>query len=607
MATTFFVNDDEKYGALNNINLYDLKVPLKCRKNFYNFKDGKYLSLKITELKTYCTKIWYVTIKYQTKIRSKTSHHVKVLAIGCLSEMSLTLARETCSKIINHIRNKNRILYSKRKIQVNRYYYDGTSAKYSTYGTRYEVDNLAEEDIFKLHAHGYKSGRIYYLGANLGVIVYESPLKTDRKYFYQYETLPGKRTKRFASCLSITFALAKEITIELNNTISKIPYEKRADYIIQVANQKIQHYHGNNVFPYPTSNKPKTRVVIDQKVIKTLFDNSKILFPFQDTAYSKSKDITYGHLYKSWLLYWSKGVKTSTFNSVRNMLNRYCNELAEYPINDLVDSGRLQSYIMSVYACNQGVGFSLYYRLRQILDFAVVLQIIRYNPLHSLKAILKHPPQQHFKTLDPLNLRNDIFAFFGRHCSSFTARNRVFIELLFYTLLRPSELARALKEDVKKTDLFNGQVLYIPNTKTNNPFIVPLCNHACRLLDLWYELCPQHYLDSKYIFPHARDTDKHMNINTVLSHMRYRGCNYLHLHGIRSCGASFFANHIDEVPYEVGMACLHHVYASPVHLSYDRTSLLLPRVKAMQLWGDFVSDSIGSYSILEQRHMLTKS
>ena len=138
----------------------------------------------------------------------------------------------------------------------------------------------------------------------------------------------------------------------------------------------------------------------------------------------------------------------------------------------------------------------------------------------------------------------------------------------------------------------------VVNTKTLKEFSIPLTQYAQKLIKVIME-CRNGDDGEGWLIPSVRDPEKAMPSDRFSHLLQKAGCEILVPHGIRSVGASFFAQHTTEIPYEVGVACLQHIYTTSVHLRYDRTFLYEPRKKAMQVWSDYLEKTIGKYSVLK--------
>ena len=605
MSRTYCVAEAEVFGALNSIDLSKLVLPAHCKSKYYLYKDGNYLALKVTKRQNCYTRLWYIIINQRFKFSKNSYIRYHRYVIGCLSDTSLENARQKCSKILNYIRENNRLpRFMKDTIKPTIFFNDGTTKKVSSIYSVHKAVCISSEDIFQLHAYESSKGKFYSAGDNLSIFVREKADHTSRHYAYCYETSVGTYRKKFSSSLSIPYSLARKVTEELNAKISSVPYAHRNQYITSYIQNRLDQYNNTSVKVLHQLNERQI-IHLSDDAINKIFEQSKSLFPVKTLDNRVGNGyITFGILLQAWFNWWSKTVEDSSVKNVKYTLTRYIRCFSDKNVCTIINDGTLQSYLITLYCASPCVGYSIFKILRRIIDFGVVLQIIRYNPLSALKLIIKKPSAKHYKTLDPFNLSAAITSFFAQHGSILPLRSRVFIELLFCTLLRPGELARASFYDIRDTDLYEGKILHLPKTKTKNEFEVPITQYTMDLLKLWLKLSKRK--GSEFLFPNAKNPRKHFSTKVINKQMKKAGCSYLHLHGIRSCGANYFAIHCKEIPYEVGVACLNHTYTTASHSCYDRTRMFIPRIDAMKVWSEFLKKHIGKYSVLTHAEELLR-
>lgn len=224
------------------------------------------------------------------------------------------------------------------------------------------------------------------------------------------------------------------------------------------------------------------------------------------------------------------------------------------------------------------------------------------NQLIQLKSFIKCAKSKdikHFKTLDPDNLPAELLRLFKNHIFIMPIKMRLMFELHFCLLLRPGEFCSILRDHIFINPNGNSYLI-VENTKTLKSFKVPLTDYAVSLIQMQLEATKN--TDSPYLFPsgHPHYKDSHVSTSYFRQILRMRGCDFFTPHGARSAGANFYGDSADKIPYQVGEACLQHRYASTVQMAYDRTFLYKPRIGAMQIWNDFVQETIGNYSVLKQ-------
>lgn len=221
-----------------------------------------------------------------------------------------------------------------------------------------------------------------------------------------------------------------------------------------------------------------------------------------------------------------------------------------------------------------------------ILDRAVILGYLQYNPLASMKGefrkpIANHQPAIHYSEL-PLFMR-----LLGK--SNLLPLTKMLIEWQLLTMVRPAEAVSAEWSEID----FKNAVWHIPAHKMKGlrdkkkAHSVPLSRQTLELLE---EIKKAGYPDSPFLFPHRTDRKKHYSNGTANNAIKridngsYKG--KFTSHGIRSTARTYLTE--INIDHFVAESCLSHVAGNEVSRVYNRSNYLNARREAMQKWADYV-------------------
>ena len=166
--------------------------------------------------------------------------------------------------------------------------------------------------------------------------------------------------------------------------------------------------------------------------------------------------------------------------------------------------------------------------IKLVVDYAVFLQIVEFNPILNISKFLPKPNYQHFKSFSDLTLEQDLVKFF-KDISVLNKDIQCLIYMYFFTLLRSVEL-----RSVKLQDISNG--LLDVKTKTLSSFRVPLSSQAQRIVD--YLLAKRPTTVSEYLFlGRAGGLVSENTVNKALDRLGYK--DKLRVHGIRTVGRMY--------------------------------------------------------------------
>lgn len=233
----------------------------------------------------------------------------------------------------------------------------------------------------------------------------------------------------------------------------------------------------------------------------------------------------------------------------------------------------------------------------QIIRYAVATGRAQRDPCGDLRGAL--PPvhtKKHFAAVtDPKHVGALL-----RQLDGYQGTFPVMCALRLAPLLfvRPGELRQARWSDV---DLDAAEWRYRV-TKTRQDHIVPLSVQAVAILRELYPLTG----NGPFVFPSARDPDRAMSDNAVLSALRRLGIPKDEMcgHGFRAMARTI----LDEVlgfPVHLIEHQLAHAVRDPLGRSYNRTQHLPERRAMMQAWADYLDQlRIGTTNVIPLRGKL---
>lgn len=522
------------------------------------------------------------------------------LYIGCYYELTQQEARDKAQKIYDFIKKYDKRPANRNSSALVKWMFDnGTSAYRLGYDLRHPPYNLnfTDEDVSKINfseKNEYKEQTIF---SYMSIIAEKTATYTRKLYYYNIFDNYAVCKVMVGRCDEMKIQTAIDICEYITKKLHSHRTGKKADAIKKFVNDYKNTYLKKEPL---TENEQKllNKVGPSRKKIFISEDAaSKIVDSFINTTANKdSTATTLKTVFYEWLEIWGKGVGIAHRKNVEKTVNKYLYALMERSIREVVEDRSTFSILLCLNKINAGLAHSLLSYLCRIVDYAIVTKVtdLSFNSLVSLKEIIKKPTYQKQKSLDPFNLDVNLQLVFKQYISPMKTVYRALFELLFYTLLRVAELTSIERSNIFFDD--NMGRLVVVNTKTLKEFSIPLTKYAQNLIKVIMDCRGG---PAKWLIPSIRNAENPMPSDRFSHLLQKAGCEILVPHGIRSVGASFFAQHTSEIPYEVGVACLQHVYASSVHLRYDRTFLYEPRKKAMQVWSDYLEKTIGKYSVLK--------
>lgn len=216
----------------------------------------------------------------------------------------------------------------------------------------------------------------------------------------------------------------------------------------------------------------------------------------------------------------------------------------------------------------------------QVFRYAIATSRADRNPATDLAGALKPVVRGHFAAIGTDDLPKLKKAITENAARLFPATIRA-IRLMMLTLVRTSELIEAEKTEINTEA--HTWVIPASRMKMKKEHIVPLSKQAMEIVKAQMAAS-----NSKYLFPHQSDTNKHMSNNTVLFalyRLGYKG--KMTGHGFRALGLSTIKEALG-YRHEVVDRQLAHVPGNKVDRAYDRAKFLPERKKMMREWADYL-------------------
>lgn len=220
-------------------------------------------------------------------------------------------------------------------------------------------------------------------------------------------------------------------------------------------------------------------------------------------------------------------------------------------------------------------------KINEVLDFAVNAGLLDVNKCSTVGKAFPTSEVKNFAAITPAQLPKflqDLMRF------KITQQTKSLILWQMLTMVRPSEAAKAEWTQID----WDNKWWEIPasnmkKTKAGaRKHIVPLSTQALKLLEKIHKETG----NSRYLFPHMTDVNKHMSSETArsaISKNGYKGI--MTAHGMRTL-ASTYLNEL-ELNADVIEASLAHKIKG-VRGVYNRATYLEQRKEIMQIWGDYV-------------------
>ena len=397
---------------------------------------------------------------------------------------------------------------------------------------------------------------------------------------------------------------ARELSLKSAKVISAyFAHKIRHQEIDSFTAQDVDDYKKNYLYPalpseaVKSKNPPFKLRKITQDDIDRVFLSFEVYSFFDNCEIAKPNEFTFEKTVEQWFRFYSHRKPQANLEKERRQIIKYFKCFFPYAVQDLALNNVLQNALFAIYELSPSVAMKLLVYLRQVFSIAFLKGDVTMNPLSSdLYKVFSYNAKEHRKTLDPYYLEQEIKNVFSKLMCDCDFDIRACIELLFFTLLRPNELLTLKWENVSfEHNSFGFPWIEVPKTKNILNFKIPLNDHVMNIFKLLKK-----GNESQFVFNSPRLRNQSLCLTTVNTTLR-KFTPYLHAHGIRSVGANWFAQNIDKIPYEIGLAFLGHIYSTKTHMAYEKNDFLyLSRAKHFHLWSEFITEAIGPYSVLNR-------
>ena len=222
--------------------------------------------------------------------------------------------------------------------------------------------------------------------------------------------------------------------------------------------------------------------------------------------------------------------------------------------------------------------------LNQIMDHALLLEIIESNRIRSLQNLFQSPDRKHLASIMPDELPRLMKAIEKANIKTST---RCLLKWQLHTMCRPAEAAGAKWAEI---DL-SKKVWTIPieRMKRRREHSIPLTEEALGILNTMKPISA----NREYVFPADTNPRKPMNsqsANMALKRMGFKGI--LVAHGLRSLAST--ALNEERFDAELIEVALSHVDKNQTRAAYQRSDYLEQRREMMAWWSSRISDATAS-------------
>ena len=216
----------------------------------------------------------------------------------------------------------------------------------------------------------------------------------------------------------------------------------------------------------------------------------------------------------------------------------------------------------------------------------------------DLRGALKPVEEQHFAAVTTPSEIGGILRAIDGYTGTFVVRSAFRLAPLVF--VRPGELRKAKWQDI---DL-NGATWLLELSKIDHSkprredvdkyLIVPLCRQSMEILTALHALTG----GDIYVFPGARDRNRPMSENAILTAMRRMGISKEEMcgHGFRATARTILRQNLhireDLIEHELG-----HQVIDPNGRAYNRATFLPERQLMMQVWADYL-DKLKSQKVV---------
>jgi integrase len=221
-------------------------------------------------------------------------------------------------------------------------------------------------------------------------------------------------------------------------------------------------------------------------------------------------------------------------------------------------------------------------RINEIMVYCVNTGVLNHNSFAGINSAFTAPLEKHLPTIPPAELPTLMR---NINLASINIITRVLLEWQLHTAVRPSEAAGAEWQEID----IDNKLWIIPAQRMKRKegeHRVPLTDQTLDLLEFIRPISG----DRKYLFPAARNPQKHTNPQTANMAIKRMGYHKkLVAHGLRSIFSTLL--NAREFDHDVVETCLAHIDTNATRRSYNRGDYLERRRIAMQWWSNYIEEA----------------
>nr|DAU10597.1 MAG TPA: Integrase [Caudoviricetes sp.] len=326
---------------------------------------------------------------------------------------------------------------------------------------------------------------------------------------------------------------------------------------------------------YPTTSLNDAR----KKYLETKEKIDNGLDPLEDQKKKKALTVTFGEIYTKWYELNRQTIKIKTRKKKELAYKNHLCKLADMPISSISAEFCINFYSDYTKKGTVSTGDYLITTIKAVLDYAVFIKVIEYNPIVNIKRYLPKYKPTHYNSFRQETLESDMIQLFNDMAHT-TKIVQCLLYMYFFTLLRSEEL-RTLKYEYIHDDFA------LVKTKTWAEFKVPLCTQALRVIAY---LKRHNIYNSDYVFTTKFNCISSSTLLKALNENGYK--DKLRVHGIRTCGRQWLQT-LSTAKETIIELCLSHVQGNAVQQAYNRGTYYEERKRIMQQWCNFVEKCIG--------------
>lgn len=354
----------------------------------------------------------------------------------------------------------------------------------------------------------------------------------------------------------------------------------------------LRHYANGRQRSYPLGRYPF--ISIDEARNKFITLKQKLITgeptPELKHTQRQEQEKTIGSVWAEFSKTHYEGLSSGTRDTYDCLYTRYLEPHADMPLSQINVQWVSETYLGDKYTPIIRNVLSI---LRMMIAWANAMGYIPHDPLTSLKVVMPKRAQQHQPSFKYETMESELKELLQK---SFDEDKTAFTGILGYlfTLLRRAELL-----DIVPSSIYEdaGMQYVLLKTKTWKEFKVPFTRQM-RTLAKW--LLDRNPGTTRLFYKiDGTKVNRPYGEAYVTRYLKASGWdNRICVHGFRTCGRQWLAQQKD-VKDSVAELCLAHRVGTATEQAYNRGDYVQERLKALQLWCDFVESCL-PYPTLEE-------